>query len=556
VQSRRIGNETLLAVAVTSTNDGNDPLSLARKRCNDALKKGYEAMLKPHAAWWKDFWARSSISLPKIDTPILRQYYIVQYFYGAASRKGAPPMPLQGVWTADNGGLPPWKGDYHNDLNTQMTYIAYHMAGHFNEGESYLDFLWNRRQVFKNFARDFYGTTGLACPGVMSLAGQPLGGWGQYSLSPTMSAWSAHLFYLHWRYTMDDKFLRERCYPWVSDVGECMLNLLKPNDKGILVLPLSSSPEIFNNSSKAWLKPNSNYDLMTLKMLFLSLAEMADAVDDKNAAAKWTKAAGDLGSFHTDTSGALMLDSKLPLTESHRHLSNIIALFPFNLITSDGGADDQKIIKASVKLWDKLGTRKWTGYSFSWYSCLRARVGDAEAALRYLDIFTSAFVTRNGFHVNGDQLKQGFSSFTYRPFTLEGNFLAAQAVHEMLLQCWSPSPGKRDTEVIRVFPAMPWRWHDASFKNLHVEGGHTVSAIRKNNATIWFSVTAGRDATVRIRDNFGGHTPKWNMDSVKKIGNNFAVKLKKGQVLEGTLETPEKIPDAPENVAKKVAIRH
>ena len=33
------------------------------------------------------------------------------------------------------------------------------------------------------------------------------------------------------------------------------------------------------------------------------------------------------------------------------------------------------------------------------------------------------------------------------------------AVHEMLLQSWSPTPGKRDTEVIRIFPAMPWRWH-------------------------------------------------------------------------------------------------
>ena len=36
-------------------------------------------------------------------------------------RRVAPPMPLQGVWTADAGSLPPWKGDYHNDLNTQMT---------------------------------------------------------------------------------------------------------------------------------------------------------------------------------------------------------------------------------------------------------------------------------------------------------------------------------------------------------------------------------------------------------------------------------------------------
>ena len=72
----------------------------------------------------------------------MQKYYLLcRYFYGAASRRGAPPMPLQGVWTADNGGLPPWKGDYHNDLNTQMTYIAYQAAGHFDEGACYLDFL-------------------------------------------------------------------------------------------------------------------------------------------------------------------------------------------------------------------------------------------------------------------------------------------------------------------------------------------------------------------------------------------------------------------------------
>ena len=112
-------------------------------------------------------------------------------------------------------------------------------------------------------------------------------------------------------------------------------------------------------------------------------------------------------------------------------------------------------IEASLAQWDKLGTSAWCGYSFSWMSCLRARVGDAEAALRYLDIFCKAFVLRNGFHANGDQTQSGLSNFTYRPFTLEGNFLAAQAVQEMLLQSWSPTPGQRDTEIIRVFPATP-----------------------------------------------------------------------------------------------------
>ena len=189
-------------------------------------------------------------------------------------------------------------------------------------------------------------------------------------------------------------------------------------------------------------------------------------------------------------------------------------------------------------------------------SCLRARVGDAETAVRDLDVFVKAFILRNGFHVNGDQTRSGFSSMQYRPFTLEGNFLAAQAVHEMLLQSWSPTPGKRDTEVIRLFPATPWRWHDASFTDLRAEGGHRVSARREKNATTWFSIKAGNDGVLRIRDNFGGNVPKWNVSGVKKAGNNFEVIVKKGQTIEGMLATPAAIPTAPANVAEPVIVRH
>jgi len=126
VETKRLGNQTIAAVAVTSTKDAADVPALARRRCSAALAQTWETMLEPHAQWWKQFWARSSLHLPEPD--IERYYYLARYFYGAASRRGAPPMPLQGVWTADNGGLPPWKGDYHNDLNTQMTYIGYQGA--------------------------------------------------------------------------------------------------------------------------------------------------------------------------------------------------------------------------------------------------------------------------------------------------------------------------------------------------------------------------------------------------------------------------------------------
>ena len=553
VESRSIDGQTLLAIAVTSTTDGPDVLALAQQRCSTALDKGYDTMLAPHLAWWKNFWQQSSVSLPEAD---FQKYYVLsQYFYGAASRRGAPPMPLQGVWTADNGGLPPWKGDYHNDLNTQMTYMAYQESGRFDEGASYLDFLWNLTPKFQQFAHDFFGTDGLACPGVMSLAGQPLGGWGQYSMSPAMSAWSAHLFYLHWRYTMDDDFLRSRAYPWCSQVGQCMLGLLKPDANGILKLQRSSSPEIFDNSERAWLKPNSNYDLSCLKMLFLSLQEMADACSKLEESNHWAAAAKALGDFHADANNTLLLDETTSLPGSHRHLSNLMGIYPFNLITNEGDPRAKARIAASLDQWTHFGTSAWCGYTFAWMSCMRSRVGQPEPALRNLDIFVHAFILRNGFHVNGDQTHSGYSHFTYRPFTLEGNFLASQAVHEMLLQSWSPTPGQRDTQIIRLFPATPWRWHDASFNDLRCEGGFRVSARRENNATVWFQITAQNDATARIRDNFNARPVKWNLPNVTKVGDQFEIPLKKGQTLQATLEKPTVTPPPPIDLAQAFSVK-
>ena len=82
-----------------------------------------------HMAWWKNFWSKSSISVP--DQVIQKQYYLEMYKLGSVSRKGAPAITLQAVWTADNGSLPPWKGDFHNDLNTQLSYWPTYTANRF-----------------------------------------------------------------------------------------------------------------------------------------------------------------------------------------------------------------------------------------------------------------------------------------------------------------------------------------------------------------------------------------------------------------------------------------
>jgi alpha-L-fucosidase 2 len=527
VGSREHAGATELAVAITSTNDGPDPLAIGRARAMQALEAGYEQLRGPHRAWWQRFWSTSGVHVP--DEALQNHYDLVKYFHGAASRADAPPMPLQGVWTADDGNLPPWKGDFHNDLNTQMTYLAYHTAGLVDAGESFLNLNWTLRPAYRQFARRFYGLPGMVVPGVMALDGQPLGGWEQYSLSPTMGAWVAQSFYLHWRYTMDQTFLKERAYPWCAEIGSALRALLQPDEQEQLKLPLSSSPEFFDNSMRAWLPPNSNFDLALLRWLFRALSEMAEAVGLRDAAFDWEQALLQLDDLDVDAqTNALTVARGIPYSESHRHFSHVLAIHPLGILDIETGQRERATIRASVDQILEKGTSQWCGYSFSWMACLLARCGRAEDARQYLETYERAFTLRNGFHANGDQTHSGLSQFTYRPFTLEGNFLAMEAVHEMLLQSWGG--------LVRVFPAVSEKWADVAFEDLRAQGAFRISAQRKAGRTEFVSITADCDGPLRLRDPFDGQRATWNRDDLRRAGTKLEVQMKKGDVLIGRRE--------------------
>jgi alpha-L-fucosidase 2 len=343
-----------------------------------------------------------------------------------------------------------------------------------------------------------------------------------------MGAWVAQSFYWHWRYTMDEKFLTQRAYPYCVAIAECLQALLKPGADGKWKLPLSTSPEIHDNSLKAWLTPNSNFDLSLLRWLFGALAEMAPAAGDSSGAARWQKALAQLDDLAVEgQSGPLRLAPDESLRVTHRHHSHLMPIHPLGLITVEGSERERKIIDASLKQIVPFGTGAWCGYSFSWMACMTARAGRPEEAWKNLDIYLKAFISRNGFHLNGDYKRLGYSSFGYRPFTLEGNFAAAQAVHEMLLQSWGGG--------VRVFPAAPKEWGDVSFDSLRAEGGFAVSARRQGGATTWVRIRADHAGTLRLRDPFAGKEAAWSRTDVKKAGSDYACTLRAGEVLEGRL---------------------
>lgn len=444
---------------------GPDPEALVpqAKRLLLAAERG--ALWAAHQAWWKQYWQESSLLLP--DRECERLWYRACYYLGACSRKGFSPAPLQGLWTADNGELPPWKGDYHNDLNTQFIYSCYLTSNHVAQGEALLEYLWELRPRARRFAREFYGAPGICLPGVMALDGSPLGGWPMYALSPTNFIWLGQLFFEHYRLTGDQGFLAARVYPWFLESAQCIAALLTEQSDGFLHLPLSSSPEINDNDPDAWLPPTSSYDLALLHYLFETLVKICGLL--KKPAARWKAIADRLPPLPLEQDGGLALAPGRSLTESHRHFSHTLAVYPLRQLRL-GGAAATRIINASIRRIEALGTAGWVGFSYAWYAILKSIQRDGSACAAALHDFYRGFLSPNGFHLNGDFKFLGLCELHYRPFTLEANFLAAQAVNEMLLY-------SQDGEV-EFFPAVPpfWRSEGISFENLRGEGGLLVSA--------------------------------------------------------------------------------
>lgn len=458
-------NQTLIGYKVVRSTDGKEPLEEAKAGLQAELELGYEKNLISHKQWWREFWDKSSINLP--DKFFEKQWYLTNYLFAACSRKGEYPMPLQGVWTADDGNLPPWKGDYHNDLNTQLSYSHFYKANHLEEGECFIDYLWNMREAAADFAKRFFGTEGICLPGVMSIDGKPLGGWPMYSLSPTQQIWLCQSFEQYYRYTLDETFLREKAWVYLEETAKCMLGILEEKN-GYYYLPVSSSPEIHDDERESWVTPNSNYDLALLRYLFKTLEEFAKILENGKEEV-WKAEYEKLPSLAVNKENVLMLSPDESLMESHRHLSNAMAICPLRLLSYP---EDKEVIDATVLDYEKWGSGMWVGFSFAWMSHLYSIQKNGEGAFEQLRIFWESFCSPNGFHLNGDYKKRGYSTFHYRPFTLESNMYAADALQEMLLQ----SKGN----VIEVFPAIPGHWQEEeiSFRNLRGETGILVSAKR------------------------------------------------------------------------------
>ena len=135
-------------------------------------------------------------------------------------------------------------------------------------------------------------------------------------------------------------------------------------------------------------------------------------------------------------------------------------------------------------------------FSFSMCAQIYAMMRNGGASYEKLRIFCKGCVADNGFNLNGDYKRYGFSQWHYRPFTLEGLFGYCDALQEMLLQ--------DHNGFIEVFPAIPEEWQKkVSFKNLRSYKGVLVSASYKDGKPCKVVLKSRRKNTVELLNNFG-----------------------------------------------------
>lgn len=324
-----------------------------------------------------------------------------------------------------------------------------------------------------------------------------MGGWIQYSMSPTISAWLAQHFYWQWKFSGDREFLENRAYPYIRDVATHLENVTFM-ENGVRQLPLSSSPEIHDNTIDAWFLEDTNYDLALMRYAFKTAAELASVLGETEDRQRWEERMNEFPEYSTDTETGFLVAPGERLNSSHRHFSHLMAIHPLGLIDPSNGEDHRQLIETSLEHLEEIGSGAWVGYSFSWLANLHARAGDGEKARKALQIFAENFVSPNSFHLNGDQQDGTYSNFRYRPFTLEGNFAFAGGLQEMLLQSHSG--------FIEIFPAVPDDWDEIQFEDLRAQGAFIVSASKAEGQVTDVHIHSGQDGQLQIQNPFESET--------------------------------------------------
>lgn len=506
-------------LAIESASSPAEATAKAKAAHQRAAAQGFDALYSEHVQAWATFWSGAAVYLPEPRIEFL--WYYGQYLLSSCARRGSLPPGLQGLWPMD-GVMPPWRGDYHGNMNVQETFWPACAGGHLELLDSWCDLMKQSIPEARKFTRRFFGTEGTfwICATLPRYTIVP--GWHTVQYAWSNSGWLGSLVWMRWRYSMDRQWLAETGYPVVAEIFKFYRANLRKEADGFLHVPVSSSPEYRENKPEAWGK-DPNIDIALIRRTCDWVVEMEQALGKNELSASAKDVRAQLVPYHLTARKELCLWANKPLDESHRHPSHLMAIHPAMDLTIEDDAATRQTINASLEQFFSLGRYRWAGHTYGQMASFGAVLGRGEFAYDCLLHLTEYWLGPNGLHFNRDFRRTGMSCFqgSSLAFTMEANCGAAAGLSDMFVQGW------RDT--LRIFPAVPQHWPNAAFRDLLTEGAFRVSAVHREGRTTWIRVVAGADRQLRLRNPFGEEPYLVTGSSVRRQGADLIADLAKGQ---------------------------
>ncbi len=481
-----------------------------------AQKRSMILMEKQHRQWWHAYYPASFVSIP--DARLESFYWIQLYKLASATHPNRPVIDLLGPWFKPTSWPLLWM-----NLNVQLTYYTLGITNHSDLEKNLYDLLEKHKdQMIANVPPAFQND----CAGIRNPVGyddlyNPLflseDPKNDKELNIIVLPWLMQMYYLHNQRIGNDQQLRDSIYPLMRRAFNVYMRILYKGEDGLYHIPYTYSDE-YGNAGETSL--NIALARWGFKTLIATATKLS--INDPYLP-RWKDMLSKMADYQTNENG-IMVGKDLPFAKPHRHYSHLFAIFPLYDMNIADEPVRIPLMKRSIQHYTDLDGDNCI-YKFSGAASLWAALGNGDSSLKWLQRSLEV-LPRFGIPPAPSRIptltQNTFYSERENP-TFESPISSSRSMLDMLMQDWGGT--------IRVFPAVPSAWTQASFYQLLTQGAFLVSAIRENSTTKFIHIKSLAGAACRIKTDFAGSVqfsgPK--TAHFRQTGSMVTIDLKKGE---------------------------